>query len=107
MTAARPRPSPRADAAAPADWREQAACRHENPELFFPIGTSGPALDQIDEAKAVCARCPVREICLQVALDHGEDEGIWGGTTPQERRELIRRRRRGVQTVPRRRATGS
>ena len=41
------------------DWRHRAACRDEDPELFFPIGNTGPALLQIEEAKAVCRRCPV------------------------------------------------
>jgi hypothetical protein len=40
------------------DWRCQAACRTEEPELFFPIGVSGPALDQLADAKSVCHRCP-------------------------------------------------
>lgn len=72
-------------------WRERAACRDVDPDLFFPIGTTGPTLVQIDEAKAVCARCPVRERCLQCALDVGQVEGIWGGTTENERRTTRRR----------------
>jgi hypothetical protein len=50
------------------DWRHNAVCREEDPELFFPIGNTGPALLQIEEAKAVCRRCPVMEQCLQWAL---------------------------------------
>ncbi|MDQ0605343.1 WhiB family redox-sensing transcriptional regulator [Streptomyces canus] len=72
-------------------WREKAACRDVDPDLFFPIGTAGLTLVQIDEAKAVCARCPVRERCLQWALDVGQVEGIWGGTTESERRATRRR----------------
>ena len=45
------------------DWRHRAACRDEDPELFFPVGNSGPALLQISEAKAVCRRCPVASSC--------------------------------------------
>jgi WhiB family redox-sensing transcriptional regulator len=75
-------------------WRDQAACRNEDPELYFPIGTSGPALMQTAQAKAVCARCPVQEQCLEWALDHGEILGVWGGTGENERRALQRRRRR-------------
>ncbi|MGH3981118.1 MAG: WhiB family transcriptional regulator, partial [Pseudonocardiaceae bacterium] len=41
------------------DWRHSAACRDEDPELFFPVGDDGPALVQIAAAKTVCARCPV------------------------------------------------
>ncbi|MEE2046582.1 WhiB family transcriptional regulator, partial [Nocardiopsis tropica] len=47
------------------DWRHDAACRDEDPELFFPIGNFGPALIQIEEAKAVCQRCPVSSACLK------------------------------------------
>ncbi len=53
------------------DWRHNAVCREEDPELFFPIGNTGPALLQIEEAKAVCRRCPVIEQCLQWALESG------------------------------------
>lgn len=70
------------------DWRERAACRDEDPELFFPIGATGPALDQAERAKAVCRRCPVIDQCLAWALTTGQDAGIWGGLTEQERREL-------------------
>ncbi|WP_320772959.1 WhiB family transcriptional regulator [Streptomyces sp. CRN 30] len=73
------------------NWREHAACRDEDPDLFFPIGTSGPALLQTEQAKAVCHRCPVREQCLRWALDTGQSIGVWGGTGENERRALKRR----------------
>ncbi|MFF7250015.1 WhiB family transcriptional regulator [Embleya sp. NPDC008237] len=73
------------------DWRHVAACRDEDPELFFPIGNTGPALLQIEEAKAVCRRCPVMEICLGWALESGQDAGVWGGLSEDERRALKRR----------------
>lgn len=74
------------------NWRQSAACRHEDPELFFPIGTSGPAVAlQVQQAKEVCNRCPVREECLQWALDTRQDSGVWGGFDEQERRTLRRR----------------
>jgi WhiB family redox-sensing transcriptional regulator len=69
-------------------WQHHAACRYEDPELFFPIGTAGPALEAIDKAKAVCRGCPVREQCLELALSSGQDSGVWGGLTPTERRVL-------------------
>nr|PZM91077.1 MAG: WhiB family transcriptional regulator [Thermocrispum agreste] len=72
------------------DWRDLAACRGEDPELFFPIGTSGPALLQVEQAKAVCRRCSVAEQCLAEALRRREMYGIWGGTTEAERAELVR-----------------
>lgn len=72
-------------------WRNRAACRDEDPSLFFPIGTVGPALLQIEDAKAVCARCPAREACLDWAMTVGEDHGVWGGLAEEERRALKRR----------------
>jgi WhiB family transcriptional regulator, redox-sensing transcriptional regulator len=75
------------------DFRHSAACRDEDPELFFAVGTAGPALVQIAEAKAVCARCPVVAPCLAWALATGQDDGIWGGLTPDERRALKTSRR--------------
>jgi len=73
------------------DWRHEAACRDEDPELFFPIGNTGPALSQIEEAKAVCRICPAVEPCLQWALESGQDAGVWGGLSEDERRALKRR----------------
>src|ERR1700740_246324 len=69
------------------------ACRAVDPELFFPIGNAGPALLQIDEAKQVCRRCKVMEPCLQWALESGQDAGVWGGLSEDERRAVKRRSR--------------
>ncbi|MFI8434772.1 WhiB family transcriptional regulator [Streptomyces sp. NPDC079020] len=76
------------------NWRMDAACREEDPDLFFPIGSTGPALVQTADAKAVCANCPVREPCLRWALENGQDSGVWGGLGEDERRALKRRARR-------------
>ncbi|MEV7080867.1 WhiB family transcriptional regulator [Streptomyces sp. NPDC093516] len=73
-----------------ANWQAQSACRGEDPELFFPIGDTGPALAQIEEAKDVCRYCTVIEHCLQWALEAREVHGIWGATTEAERRRLHR-----------------
>jgi len=73
------------------DWRHHAICRDEDPELFFPIGTSGPALLQVEQAKAVCRRCTVTESCLSWALESGQDAGVWGGMSEDERRAVKRR----------------
>ena len=73
-----------------ANWRRRAACRDHDPELFFPEGTTGPALRQVEEAKRVCGSCPVRAQCLSEELRHAPGHGIWGGTTPGERRVLRR-----------------
>ena len=74
------------------DWRHHALCRDEDPELFFPIGTTGPAAVQVEEAKVVCSRCSVTEACLEWALESGQDSGVWGGTSEDERRALTRSR---------------
>ncbi|HET8601663.1 MAG TPA: WhiB family transcriptional regulator [Segeticoccus sp.] len=76
------------------DWRNRAACLDEDPELFFPIGNTGPAIAQIEEAKQVCRRCPVIETCLKWALETGQDAGVWGGLSEDERRALKRRNAR-------------
>ena len=73
---------------APVSLLFSGACRDADPELFFPIGSRGPGLYQIAEAKAICARCLVIAECLGYALATGQDAGVWGGTTEQERRAL-------------------
>ena len=78
----------------PRDWRDRAACLDQDPELFFPIGSTGPALDQIERAKAVCARCEVAAVCLERSLEPWQDAGVWGGMTEDERRTFRRSRRR-------------
>lgn len=69
------------------DWRDHAACREMDPDLFFPIGTAGESVVQIGEAREVCRTCPVCGPCLRWALDSGS-AGVWGGTTEEERRTL-------------------
>lgn len=73
------------------DWRDKAACRDEDPELFFPVGTTGPAILQIQEAKAVCRVCPSQGACLEWALGSGQEAGVWGGQDEDQRRALKRR----------------
>ncbi|GAA1689740.1 MAG: WhiB family transcriptional regulator [Microcella pacifica] len=73
------------------DWRDKAACLTADPELFFPVGNTGPAVDQIEKAKTVCGRCSVTETCLQYALETNQDSGVWGGLSEDERRALKRR----------------
>ena len=71
-------------------WRDQATCRDTDPELFFPIGTTGQALLQIAKAKSVCCQCPVTVECLEFALETNQDTGIWGGNSEDERRHMRR-----------------
>jgi WhiB family redox-sensing transcriptional regulator len=77
-------------------WLSNAACIGEDPELFFPIGTSPPAADQAFRAKAVCRSCPVRSPCLEWSLVTFQDAGVWGGLDEEERRQIRRLRRRAV-----------
>lgn len=75
----------------PRTWLDDAGCRDEDGELFFPIGTAGPALLQVEQAKVVCRRCSVTDQCLQWALESGADDGVWGGMSEDERRAVKRR----------------
>jgi WhiB family transcriptional regulator, redox-sensing transcriptional regulator len=96
VTAGKPRHrSPAAPAPPPAGWRYRAACRGADLDLFFP-GRGESA----EPARRVCARCPVREPCLDYALRHGITHGIWGGLAERDRRAL---RTRHVRTSRRER----
>jgi len=75
-------------------WHDRAACLAVDPELFFPIGKTGPALLQIEETKAVCRQCEVAETCLSWTIESGQDAGVWGGLSEDERRALKRRNAR-------------
>jgi WhiB family transcriptional regulator, redox-sensing transcriptional regulator len=84
------------------NWRSSAACLSADPDLFFPISSTGPAKRQIARAKVICAGCPVSSECLDFALTHDQTHGIWGGTTAEDRqRERRRRRRRAAATARR------
>ena len=72
-------------------WWDLAECRRVDPEVFFPVSGIGPARTQLTRAKAVCARCGVRQKCLEFALATDEVHGVWGGTSEDERRILLRR----------------
>lgn len=72
------------------DWRKDAICRDTDPDLFFPVGTTGNALVQIQKAKDVCGECPANRDCLEFALETNQDSGIWGGTSEEERRKMRR-----------------
>ena len=71
-------------------WRAVSSCRDTDPDLFFPVGTTGPALEQIAAAKAVCDSCEAKSPCLEFALTTNQDSGVWGGTSEEERRKLRR-----------------
>jgi WhiB family transcriptional regulator, redox-sensing transcriptional regulator len=73
------------------NWRQRSACRGLDPEIFFPATD-----EEADEAKAICAVCPVRQMCLEHALAAREREGVWGGLTERERRRVIRQRQKSA-----------
>ena len=68
------------------DWASLALCQGMT-DLFYPPSGDN---EGFDAAKAVCDRCPVRRQCLDFAMRFEETEGIWGGTSGRERRELRR-----------------
>ncbi len=72
-------------------WRLRGACRGLDPAAFYP-----PVEEEADEARAVCAACPVQPECLEFALANREAEGIWGGATSRERRRMLRQRRKSA-----------
>lgn len=88
---AMPRLSASALNLAPTDWYDDAACRDADTDVFFPVSES-----QSDAAKAICAVCPVREECLEYALEVRPGDGVWGGLTATERHRLIRRRQKAA-----------
>ena len=73
------------------EWRELSACRDSDPNLFFPTGSTGPAVDQIEVATAICDQCSVQEECLQYALETNQEAGVWGGYAEDDRRRLRKR----------------
>jgi WhiB family redox-sensing transcriptional regulator len=74
------------------DWLAAGACLSADPELFFPIATGAVGASQAAAAQRICARCEVRRECLEFAMSSGEAHGVWGGTTPEERVRVRRRR---------------
>lgn len=71
------------------DWYAYAACHGQDTNLFYP-----PKHLKATAAKQVCARCPVATQCLEYALDMNDMNGVWGGMSPEERKEIRRARNR-------------
>src|ERR1700747_642527 len=67
------------------EWRAASACLNTDPDVFFPVAVGSAASKQVARAMRICAGCTVRQQCLDFALRSGEKDGIWGGTTPEER----------------------
>jgi WhiB family transcriptional regulator, redox-sensing transcriptional regulator len=74
---------------ADADWRGRGACLSADPELFFPLSSAGPSVEQLHQAKTVCAGCQVRAECLEFALATRQVHGVWGGTSEDERQQFL------------------
>jgi WhiB family transcriptional regulator, redox-sensing transcriptional regulator len=74
------------------DWREAGACLAADPDLFFPVAVGSAAGTETSRALRICQDCPVKRQCLEFAMRTGEANGIWGGTTPEERIIVLRER---------------
>lgn len=62
------------------EWQREAACADvADPDLFFPISTTGPGAAQVQAAREVCERCPVAAQCANWARGTGQTNGVWGG----------------------------
>ena len=79
---------------APENWRDAGLCRDKDPNLFYPLGRGQSAIEQTEVAKAFCRSCPSKAPCLAFALEARQELGVWGGTSPEERRVLLGRGRR-------------
>jgi WhiB family redox-sensing transcriptional regulator len=82
-------------------WRQHAACRGIDPDIFYPLDedNDGEGVEDVgigEGAKQVCLACPVRQACLEHALTSRETEGVWGGASERERRRMLRHRRRSA-----------
>jgi WhiB family redox-sensing transcriptional regulator len=65
--------------------RTDRACKDVGTEVFFPVDVTGVA-----NAKAICEGCPIRSLCLDYAIEHNEEHGVWGGKSERERKRLRR-----------------
>jgi len=72
-------------------WRDEAACKDIPIETFFP--TKGASQKKVQQAKAICNICPVKQDCYEWAIQFPERllMGIWGGTTGKDRRAIRKR----------------
>jgi WhiB family transcriptional regulator, redox-sensing transcriptional regulator len=77
-------------------WRSRAACQGIDPGVFFPVGSTGPAIGQIAAAKAICYACQVRNECLEFALVTRQEFGVWGGRDEEQRRRAARTEHRAA-----------
>jgi WhiB family redox-sensing transcriptional regulator len=69
-------------------WMARGNCAEQPPATFFPSDGVG-----VELARKICATCPVKEPCLEYALEQRIDHGVWGGCSERERRRILKRRR--------------
>jgi WhiB family redox-sensing transcriptional regulator len=69
-------------------WMAEGSCRLYPPNKFFPSDGAG-----VERARKICATCPVSQQCLDYALEHRIEHGVWGGCSERERRRILKRRR--------------
>ena len=69
-------------------WMAHGNCNNHPPAVFFPSDGVG-----VEVAKEICASCPVKEPCLEYAIEHRVDHGVWGGASERQRRRIIKARR--------------
>jgi WhiB family redox-sensing transcriptional regulator len=69
-------------------WMARGNCNIEPPSTFFPSDGVG-----VEIAKRICTGCPVKDVCLEYALEHRIDHGVWGGTSERQRRRLLKHRK--------------
>lgn len=70
------------------DWREKAACKQADPNLFYPDSQDKSSNSEI-YAKNFCRKCEVAAECLMAAINQEEIYGIWGSFSPKERNILL------------------
>ncbi len=80
--------TPLPDPDSPTAWMADGLCRLYPPEMFFPSDGVG-----VEKAKKICATCPVSSVCLEHALDHRIEHGVWGGASERQRRRILKQRR--------------
>lgn len=68
------------------EWMVDAACQDSTYDVFFPTSS-----DAYDQARAICATCPVKSECFDYVTANPQDFGMWAGLTPPERRRIRRR----------------
>jgi WhiB family transcriptional regulator, redox-sensing transcriptional regulator len=76
-------------------WMRDGNCRAYPPSVFFPSDGVG-----VEVARRICASCPVQAHCLEYALEHRVEHGVWGGCSERERRRIAKRRRTAVAVTP-------